>query len=639
MATQKAVIEVDIQGTEKVESMRTQMRKLREQLAQLPEGTAEFTQVQKQLGELKDKMDDLGKSVNTMSGGPLERLNNSFSMIGTSIMSLDFDNALTGINGMSAALGDIKGKDIVAIFKNFGSALANLGQALLSNPIFLIAGTIALIATNMDKVFKIFPSFEKALKGIGDEERAIAKAVEARAAASKKAYDQSALEVNQLKLAGKTEREILEYRMSRVKSSIEDAKVQLETSVNQAKMQIDTAKRNKEILNGILMFINAPMTIILDMIDRIGQVVGKDFGLNKKFADLMSSFVVDPVQIEEDLNKSIVAQQDALKQMESDYAGFQNEVKDIDKKAADDRKKANDKKNEDAEKENDKKKEAAKKAQDEMDALQEKWYQEDLEKAKKQQDLINQIKREALDEEEALAQEIENLRQGAKATELQNVQDEYFAKIAAAEKLGLDSIVLEKELARKKGEINDKYRKEEKQKEKELQDAKYGIAKASIDSMMSLNDLLTTTGVLNAEQSFKVGKALSIAQTTISTIQGVQNALSAQTTIPEPFGSALKIANAIAIGTAGAANIAKIAATKFNAKGGGGSSGGGATTPSGGGGGGMGAGSTNAPALDLSFVNNQTNKPQPLQTYVLATNVSNAQEAEEKIKDQSRIIK
>ena len=97
MAKQDVVIEVDIQGTQKVESMRTQMRKLREELATLPEGTAEFNRIQTQLGQLKDKMDDLGKSVNTVSGAPLERLNNSFGMIGSSIMSLDFDNAITGL--------------------------------------------------------------------------------------------------------------------------------------------------------------------------------------------------------------------------------------------------------------------------------------------------------------------------------------------------------------------------------------------------------------------------------------------------------------------------------------------------------------------------------------------------------------
>ena len=157
--------------------------------------------------------------------------------------------------------------------------------------------------------------------------------------------------------------------------------------------------------------------------------------------------------------------------------------------------------------------------------------------------------------------------------------------------------------------------------------------------MMSLNDLLTSTGVLNAEQSFKVGKALSLAQATISAIEGTQAAFTTANKSPiTAVFPAYPFVMAGIAAAAGAANIAKIAATKFNAKGGGGG-GNSPTAPSGGGGGGMGAGSTNAPALDLSFVNNQTNKPQPLQTYVLATNVSNAQEAEEKIKDQSRIIK
>ena len=87
MATQKTVIEVDIQGSERVESMRTQMRRLREELARLPEGTAEFNKVQRELGQLKDQVDDLGRGVNTLAGDPLERLNNSFSMIGSSILS------------------------------------------------------------------------------------------------------------------------------------------------------------------------------------------------------------------------------------------------------------------------------------------------------------------------------------------------------------------------------------------------------------------------------------------------------------------------------------------------------------------------------------------------------------------------
>jgi len=173
--------------------------------------------------------------------------------------------------------------------------------------------------------------------------------------------------------------------------------------------------------------------------------------------------------------------------------------------------------------------------------------------------------------------------------------------------------------------------------EKALNEQKYELAKAAIDGMMSLNELLTSTGILNAEQSFKVGKSLQLAQATISAITGTQNAFTTASASPitTAFPGYPFVMAGIAA-AAGAANIAKIASMKFNKDGGPPP---GVTPPSGGGGGGMGGGSTNAPALDLSFINQQTNQPQPLQTYVLATNVSTAQEAEQKIKDQSRIIK
>jgi len=132
MATQKTVVEIDIQGTERVESMRTQMRRLREELARLPEGTEEFNKVQRQLGELNDKMGDLNRSVNTLAGDPLERLNNSFGMIGSSLMSLDFGGAITGLNGVTGAVKEIKFKDVADGVKNIGGAFANLGKALLT---------------------------------------------------------------------------------------------------------------------------------------------------------------------------------------------------------------------------------------------------------------------------------------------------------------------------------------------------------------------------------------------------------------------------------------------------------------------------------------------------------------------------
>ena len=166
--------------------------------------------------------------------------------------------------------------------------------------------------------------------------------------------------------------------------------------------------------------------------------------------------------------------------------------------------------------------------------------------------------------------------------------------------------------------------------EKAVQDAKISIAKSTVAGIASLGEFLTETGAINAKKGFNISKALGIAQATISTIEGVVNALTAKSTIPEPFGQALKIANATSIGLAGAVNIAKIKATKFE---GGTPS---PTTPSASGGAGSFGGASTGPTVDFSFLE-QGPQQNTVQAYVLEQNVSNSQEANQLIKDQAKL--
>ncbi len=195
----------------------------------------------------------------------------------------------------------------------------------------------------------------------------------------------------------------------------------------------------------------------------------------------------------------------------------------------------------------------------------------------------------------------------------------------AAKKQEIDQQIITLEDDKKKA-VLDRI-KTEAENEQKWQEQKYELAAASMTALADLSSALEAAGVLNAEQAFKVNKALMIAQSTMSGIQAV-NAVMADTTLP----TVVKIPLAVATGISAAANVAKIAATKFNST----------TTPTSNTpptANNTNTTSTSAPMLDLSFLNNQTNQPQPLQAYVLATNVSTAQEAEQKIKDQSRIIK
>lgn len=129
-----------------------------------------------------------------------------------------------------------------------------------------------------------------------------------------------------------------------------------------------------------------------------------------------------------------------------------------------------------------------------------------------------------------------------------------------------EKLVIKQKYVDAEQKLKDDAAEKDKQREKDITQAKFDIAKAGLDSAQSLTEGLIASGIVSAKKGFEISKGISIAQATISTIEGVTNALSAKTTIPEPFGQILKVANAVAIGAAGAANVAKIAATKFDSK-------------------------------------------------------------------------
>jgi len=580
MADNKVVLEFELQGnaTEKTQSLRGQMRQLREELGRLPEGTAEYNKVAKQLGELTDKVGDLGREVNTLAGDPLERLNNSFGMIGSSLMSLDFGGAITGLNGVTGAVKEIKFKDVAEGVKNVGNSFANLGKALLTNPFFLIAGTIALIAMNFDKLLKMFPGLEAGLTGINEQERELAESAEARAKASQDAFENIDKQSNILKLQGKTEKEIAQLKLTALKTAIAEAETRLGISKEQAESQIAAAERNRKILDGIIQFITSPLQVLLGTIDAVGNALGQNFNLRAGFNDMIGDLVIDPEEINNELNAGIKEQENALLAMKNNYAGIQLQIRSMDQKTASDKANANE--------------EANKKIED---------------------DQLKTIKSRGLTRLEL---------ERTAAIDISKMQED-LAKSRAATEIAIEEqkrqTILEGEIA--------------------LKNARLQIAQQVLGGLMDLNSLLTDAGIVNAKKSFQINKALGIAQATIATYEGATNAFKTASASPITIGfpgyPALMAGIAV---TAGLAKVAKIAATKFNPSGG-------ASAPSGGGGGGGGAmgagggGSTTAPALDLSFLNNGQTKAQPIQSYVLATNVTSAQDAQQKILDQSKLIK
>jgi hypothetical protein len=571
MADNKVVITVDVEGNapEKTQSLRAQMKALRDEMLKFPEGSAEWGKLSAKIGEVKDKMDAMGESILTTVGPPLERLNSSFGLIGNSLMNLDFDKANVGIKGMTSAVKDLKFKDVAEGAKGFGKTMFDLGKALALNPLFLIGGFLVAIISNFNELAEagglignVFGFIKSAIDGvigglvdfmdwIGLTDT---KAGERAENEKKRAEEQKKQRDEELKKAKEVE--------------AEKEKLAKEAAAKEAQ-RIQKIRDDQKSLNDFL---------------KSEREKRHQESLSEQERELRQ------LKLTYDEKKKLAHGDSAL--LKSLNEQYQKEIERINTNYAN------------------------KRAQDEL-AI-----------AKKTNELLKQIKLEGIAEEEALAQEIQNIAQGEQATELQNLRDSYFEKIELAKKYGLDALVLEEDLKRKEQEIQDKYAVKEVELVKMTTEQKMQLAQMSLGSLSSLADALTANGLLNAKQSFKVNKALQLAQAGIGAVQAVQVALADPTLI----GPARYIA-AAAAGIAGAANVAKIAAMKFNP---------GTNTPPpppGTMGGGGGGGSTAAPSLDLSFLNNGQTKAQPIQSYVLATNVTSAQDAQQKILDQAKLIK
>jgi len=121
----------------------------------LGQSSKEYQDAARRAGEIGDKIADAKDEAKAFQGDTaIENLGTRFGLLGDKVKSLDFKGAATQIRGIADISKAMTFKEAIAGLGGFGSALGQLGKALLTNPIFLIAGAIAAAVI----AFKYFES-------------------------------------------------------------------------------------------------------------------------------------------------------------------------------------------------------------------------------------------------------------------------------------------------------------------------------------------------------------------------------------------------------------------------------------------------------------------------------------------------
>jgi hypothetical protein len=143
-------------------------------------------------------------------------------------------------------------------------------------------------------------------------------------------------------------------------------------------------------------------------------------------------------------------------------------------------------------------------------------------------------------------------------------------------------------------------------------------ATQTLSILSNLNEAFSKGGVEQNKKAFNRNKAISIAETLVSTYMAAQKAFTSQLTATPD--SPIRAAIAAAAATAsGLARVAAIKSTSFNSGGGGSSSAGGGAS--------IGGGGVQSVGVDVgTLVPNQQNPtPEPVRAYVVENEISNKQ--------------
>jgi len=693
-------------------NLKTELREIEKELNRMAmageDGTAQFQQMSKRAGELKDQIGDTKARINALASdtfkldamtGAVEGLAGGFAIVSGAMAVFgteneDLQKALVRVQGAMALLQGAQAIQNV-LQKESAFSLMFLSKAQKENAIATETGAVAtkgfsraLVATGIGAIIVLigtlvayWDDLKEAIGGVSKETETYIDKAKADTTEAQKKYDLTKDTENVLKLQGKSQRDILNIKIKETDAIINGIKSQIKGQQIASKEAVETAKRNKEIVKGILNVLTAPIKLLTNSIDGIvnGLIstanlfgAGIDFKLNlgenfEKAKDFGASILFDPKEVEAEGKKTQDELQKQLNTIVNEQAGFKNEIKKMD----DDERQ---KKQKDAE-------ELAKKEQERI-------KKENEEKIRADDELKKQLEKNAKDFQERTNKEYEESKklseehfdhlinvaklngQSTEQLELQKLQN----LLQIQKDYAVNTIATEDSIALKKKEINEKQLKEQRdQLEKSRVD--YSQSYAQIQSILETslqsglisqkeyNDYTKqldeaqlqgkkdlTKGVADLFGSLsnaigketKAGKALATAQALINTYLGISEVLKAKNPYPEPFGTAVKIANASVIGINGFKQVREINKVQIpNQSGGGGGGAGSQPSLSGASSGSMpnaqSIGSQLSSATKIQLNQFENFKNPTIRAYVVESDVTGTQQRAKRLKQTSTI--
>jgi enamine deaminase RidA (YjgF/YER057c/UK114 family) len=576
-------------------SLKAQLRELNQQLANTDPQTDKYVKLSQAASELKDKISDASEAIGTQAGGAFERVGNSLGLVTGRLLNLDFTGAAEGAKLFAQNASDLKLKDVSEGIKGLTSTLGTLGKALLTNPIFLLGTVLVGIISNFEALKNSGGALGNFFTGISDSVTFLKDSLLALSDAIGLTNTKAAEQAEKIKQQNKEALDNVKEYANTVGSDVEKKSQQiLQASGGNLKQAREKFKEysdqvkvlNENLINEFNLIVERGGKLDEYQQQRLDAAIKENAAFEKVLTDINKSITEADQKAQDDAQKR---EEDRLRRLEEAgqrLSALRGKIYEQSQKL---------------------------KAQIEADQTQPDSaksgisdFDAELEAQRNAQDFSIQLMQEGVDKEIAMAD--------AKYAALRDAAKGNAEQLAIIAQMNADEVA---------------------QIEKNAQMQKLDFAKQTLDGIAAITSAFGKNNEKTAKAAFKVQKAISIAQATISTYESANSIFNstAKNPITVAFPGAPFVAAGVAV-AAGLANVATIASQQF--QGSGSTPGNNSTPPSFGGGGGGSPEPAQFNPFAAQFVTNRPDQYLP-RAYVLAGDVSSQQEVRENVEDLARI--
>lgn len=372
-------IDVKINALEAAQSLKELnqgIKDARNQLAGLEVGSAEFNKLAGAIDDAKDRVEEINRGVEQVGlagkfsaiakagagiAAGFEVAQGAMALFGAEGKEVEeamkkvqaamaLAQGLSEISEMGKAFGDLK-NIAVGAFNAIKTSITSTG---IGAAVVAIGLALAVLMTYWDDI-------KEAISGVSEEQKQLLENSKQQVALESKKLQIIKDTENILKMQGKTEKEILQMKIKAIDATLQAGLIESQNTVARLKGQIETEKKWHTFLDWYLTIcaegIIWPFRTVAGIVDltilqwnMLAGALGKDSlkitTLNEQITKLrqtasekVTSLIFDPKKTAEDGLKEIKSLEDTQRKLLNEKAGFQNSIKDIDKKAADDAKK------------------------------------------------------------------------------------------------------------------------------------------------------------------------------------------------------------------------------------------------------------------------------------------------------------